>query len=85
MGGGRPPASAGVEVTTRQVTVVQDADTGVLVHPVATALVVRTPRVARVWPADDEQPPVGTGSARKAAVATLKAEGDLWLPAPLVD
>ena len=28
----RPPASAGVEVTTRRVTVVQDADTGVLAH-----------------------------------------------------
>jgi hypothetical protein len=43
LAGRRPPASAGVEVTTRQVTVVQDADTGVLVHRVATALVVRTP------------------------------------------
>jgi hypothetical protein len=44
---GRPPASAGVEVTTRQVTVVQHADTSVLVHRVETALVVRT----RQWPA----------------------------------
>jgi hypothetical protein len=43
----RPPASAGVEVTTRRVTVVQDADTGVLVHRVETALVARTLRVAR--------------------------------------
>jgi hypothetical protein len=44
----RPPASAGVEVTTGRVTVVQDADTtGVLVHRVETALVVRT----REWPA----------------------------------
>ena len=42
----RPPASAGVEVTTRRVTVVQDADTGVLVHRVETALVARTLRVA---------------------------------------
>jgi hypothetical protein len=43
----RPPASAGVEVTTRRVTVVLDADTGVLVHRVETALVARTLRVAR--------------------------------------
>ena len=43
----RPPASAGVEMTTGQVTVVQHADTGVLVHRVETALVVRT----TVWPA----------------------------------
>jgi hypothetical protein len=46
----RPPAWAGVEVTTRQVTVVQDADTGVLVHRVATALVARTPRLAASGP-----------------------------------
>jgi hypothetical protein len=38
---------AGVEVTTRRVTVVQDADTGVLVHRVETALFARTLRVAR--------------------------------------
>jgi hypothetical protein len=31
----RPPASAGVEVTTGRVTVVQDADTGVLVCTVS--------------------------------------------------
>jgi hypothetical protein len=43
LAGRRPPASAGVEVTTRRVTMVQDADTGVLVHRVETALVVRTP------------------------------------------
>jgi hypothetical protein len=47
----RPPVSAGAEVTTRRVTVVQDADTSVLVHRVETALVVRTsgvaPRLAR--------------------------------------
>jgi hypothetical protein len=42
-------------VTTRQVTVVQHADTGVLVHRVETALVVSTLRVARGWPADDGQ------------------------------
>jgi hypothetical protein len=30
----RPPASAGVEVTTRRIAVVQDADTSVLVHRV---------------------------------------------------
>jgi hypothetical protein len=61
LAGRRPPASAGVEVTTRQVTVVQDADSSVLVHRVATALVVRTPGVARGWPADDEQPPDSKG------------------------
>jgi hypothetical protein len=43
----RPPAWAGVEVTTRQVTVVQQADSSVLVHRVETALVVRTLGVAR--------------------------------------
>jgi len=48
--GRRPPASAGVEVTTRQVTVVQHADPSVLVHRVKTALVVRPPGVARGWP-----------------------------------
>jgi hypothetical protein len=47
LAGRRPPASAGVEVTTRQVTVVKHADTSVLVHRVETALVVRTPE----WPA----------------------------------
>jgi hypothetical protein len=41
LAGRRPPASAGVEVTTRRVTVVQDADSSVLVHRVETALVVR--------------------------------------------
>jgi hypothetical protein len=39
----RPSASARAQVTTRQVTVVQEADTSVLVHRVETALVVRTP------------------------------------------
>jgi hypothetical protein len=43
LAGRRPPASAGVEVTARRVTVVQDAGTSVLVHRVETALVVRTP------------------------------------------
>jgi hypothetical protein len=47
LAGRRPPASAGVEVTTRQVTVVQHGDTRVLVHRVETALVVRTSK----WPA----------------------------------
>jgi hypothetical protein len=37
LAGRRPPASAGVEVTTRQVTVVKHADTSVLVHRVETA------------------------------------------------
>jgi hypothetical protein len=49
----RPPAWAGVEVTTRQVTVVQDADTSVLVHRVETALVVRTLGGPLVGPTDD--------------------------------
>jgi hypothetical protein len=64
LAGRRPPASAGVEVTTRRVTVVEDADTSVLVHRVETALVVRTPGVARVWPGDDEQPPGSKGQQR---------------------
>jgi hypothetical protein len=51
----RPPALAHAEMSTRQVMVVQHADTSALVHRVETALVVRTPGVARVWPADDEQ------------------------------
>jgi hypothetical protein len=46
----RAPVSAGVEVTTRQVTVVQHADTSVLVHRVETALVVRTPQGPAVGP-----------------------------------
>jgi hypothetical protein len=50
----RPPATTSVDVTTRQVTVLQDADTSVLVHRVETALVVRTLGVAHGWPADDE-------------------------------
>jgi hypothetical protein len=60
----RPPASTGVEVTTRQVTVVEHADTGVLVHRVEAALVVRTLGVARGWPADDQQPPGSKGQQR---------------------
>ena len=43
LAGRRLPASAGVEVTTWRVTVVQDADTSALVHRVETALVVRIP------------------------------------------
>jgi hypothetical protein len=54
--GRRPNTAAGVEVTTRRLTVVKGADTCVLVHRIETALVVRTPEVARVRPADDEQP-----------------------------
>jgi hypothetical protein len=54
LAGRRLPAWAGVEVTTRQVTVVKHAGTSVLVHRVETALVVRTLGVARGWPADDE-------------------------------
>jgi hypothetical protein len=47
LAGPRPPASAGVEVTTRQVTVVRHAAPSVLVHRVETVLVVRTTE----WPA----------------------------------
>jgi hypothetical protein len=54
LAGRRPPTSGGVEATARRVTVVQHADTSVLVHRVEAALVVRTLRVARDWPADDE-------------------------------
>ena len=50
-----PPASAGVEVTTRQVTV-QRADTSVLVHRVEMALVVRTPGAAAVGPQTRSNP-----------------------------
>jgi hypothetical protein len=64
LAGRRPPASAGVEMTTRRVTVVKHADTSVLVHRVETALVVRTPGVARDWPADDEQLPGSKGQQR---------------------
>jgi hypothetical protein len=64
LAGRRPPASAGVEVTTRQVTVVEHPDTGVLVHRVEAALVVRTLGVARGWPADDQQLPVSKGHQR---------------------
>jgi hypothetical protein len=64
LAGRRPPASAGVEVTTRQVTVVEHAGTGVLVHRVEAAPVVRTLGVARGWPADDEQLPVSKGQQR---------------------
>jgi hypothetical protein len=64
LAGRRPPASAGVEVTTRQVTVVEHADTGVLVHRVEAALVVRTLGVARGWPADDQQLPGSKGHQR---------------------
>jgi hypothetical protein len=60
----RPPASARAEVTTRQVTIVKGADTSVLVHRVETALVLRTPGVARAWPADDEQRPGSRGQQR---------------------
>jgi hypothetical protein len=64
LAGRRPPASAGVQMTTRWVTVVQDADAGVLVQRVETALVVRIPGVARGWPADDEQRPGSKGQQR---------------------
>ena len=50
LAGRRPPTSASVEVTTRQVTVASHAATSVLVHRVETTLVVCTP-----W----ERPAVG--------------------------
>ena len=46
----RPSATISVEVTTRQVTVLQEPDTSVLVHRVETALVVRFLAVARPGP-----------------------------------
>jgi len=60
----RPPAWAGVEMTTRQVTVVRDADTGVLVHRVEMALVVRTLGGPAVGPTDDRQPSGSKGQQR---------------------
>jgi hypothetical protein len=51
LAGRRPPASAGVQVTTRRIAVVQDADTSVLVHRVETALVLRTVGGTRARPA----------------------------------
>jgi hypothetical protein len=60
----RRPASAGVEVITRRVTVVQDTDSSVLVHRIETALVVRTLGAARGWPADEEQRPGSKGQQR---------------------
>jgi hypothetical protein len=44
--------------------VVKDAGTSVLVHRVETALVVRTPELARGWPADDQQSPASKGQQR---------------------
>jgi hypothetical protein len=60
----RPPSAAAVEVTTRQVTVVQHAETSMLVHRIEAALVVRTLGVARGWPADDGQLPGSKGQQR---------------------
>jgi hypothetical protein len=51
LAGRRLSALAGVEVTTRRVTVVREPDTSVLVHRVQMALVVR----AREWPAPSTQ------------------------------
>jgi hypothetical protein len=64
LAGRRPPAAAGVEMTTRRITLVKHADTGVLLHRVETALVVRTPGVARGWPSDDERLPRSKGQQR---------------------
>jgi hypothetical protein len=60
LAGRRPPASAGVEVTTRRVTVVKDADASVLVQRVETALVLHT----REWPALGPQTMSNARSAR---------------------
>jgi hypothetical protein len=77
LAGRRPPASAGVEVTTRRVTVVEHADTGVLVHRVEAALVVRTLGVARGWPADHQQLPgsLSASSGEERLVATFENAG----------
>jgi hypothetical protein len=64
LAGRRPPASAPAEVTTRRVTVVQDAGTSVLVHRVEAALVVLNPESARAWPADDQQRAGSKGQQR---------------------
>jgi hypothetical protein len=64
LAGRRPPASARAEVTTRRVTVVQDAGTSVLAHRIEAALVVLTPELARAWPADDQQRPGSKGQQR---------------------
>jgi hypothetical protein len=64
LAGRRPPTSASVEMTTRQVTVARHAATSVLVHRVETRLVVRTLGAARGWPADDEQSPGSKGRQR---------------------
>ena len=51
LAGRRPPSPSGrAQVTAGQVTVVQDADTGVLVHHVETALLVRTRERPAVGP-----------------------------------
>ena len=64
LAGRRPPAWAGVEVTTRRVTVLQHADTSVLVHRVEMALVMRTQGLARGWPVDDQRRPGSKGQSR---------------------
>ncbi len=64
LAGRRSPASARAEVTARRIMVVKESDTSVLVHRVEMALVVRTPGVARAWPADDEQRPGSRGQQR---------------------
>ena len=64
LAGRRPPALADVEVTTRRVTVMKDADTSVLVHRVETALIVLTLGAARAWPADDQQRAGSKGQQR---------------------
>jgi hypothetical protein len=70
LAGRRLPASAGVEVTTRRVTVVQDADTSALVHRVETALVVRT----LAGPAPG--PPMMTNPGQQGTTAVTSAQLD---------
>jgi hypothetical protein len=67
----RLPASAGVEVTTRQVTVVKHADTSVLVHRVETALVVRTLGVAPVGPQTMSNARAARGNSGKRAPSSM--------------
>jgi Transposase DDE domain len=59
----RPPTRVRAHVTTRQVTVVRAAGTGVLVQRVEAALVVRT----RAWPAHDVPRPLSKGHSGNRA------------------
>ena len=71
LAGRRLPASAGLEATTRQVTVVKHADTSVLVHRVETALVVRTLGVAPVGPQTMSNARAARGNSGKRAPSSM--------------